>query len=167
MSRFLSRLIVSPLADGFTWYLDTEFKFDQSNSTLRQPITVPKGFETDFASIPSPLTAILPKWGIYGPAAIIHDWIYWMQPVSRKEADDILLEGMATLNVSPIVRGIIYRGVRWFGCFAWRSNSKLRSQGVKRMRPPDAEWPAFPTWSRRRWSLGYWITRRKLSAPMK
>ena len=46
---------------------------------------------------PALFWAILPKWGKYGNAAVIHDWLYWEQGRPRPAADAILLEGMTVL----------------------------------------------------------------------
>ena len=40
-------------------------------------------FMTDFASIPRPLWSILPQWGRYGNAAVVHDFGYWTQTRPR------------------------------------------------------------------------------------
>lgn len=39
-------------------------------------IRVPKGFITDFASVPRILHSVLPKTGKYGKAAVLHDYLY-------------------------------------------------------------------------------------------
>ncbi len=39
-------------------------------------LVVPRGFITDFASVPAALQCILSKTGRYGKAAVIHDYIY-------------------------------------------------------------------------------------------
>jgi hypothetical protein len=36
---------------------------------------VPQGFVTDFASVPRPLTWLIPRYGRYTKAAILHDWL--------------------------------------------------------------------------------------------
>lgn len=133
MSRFTSILLVSPLSDGKTWVVMREFGYDVGGEGSQDRITVPVGFETDFASIPRPLWIILPKWGKYGNAAVIHDWLYWEQGGrSRAEADGVLLEGMAVLGVGVVVRSAIYRAVRWFGWLAWWRNRAERAEGYER-----------------------------------
>ena len=159
MAKFFDRLIVSPLSDGFTWYLDADFRYGSELLREGQIITVPKGFETDFASIPSPLTLFLPKWSVYGPAAVVHDWLYWIQTEPRLEADNVLLEAMKTLKVSPAKQSILYFGVRIFGWWAWLQNEGLKARRVTRMRPVDAIWPAYPNWHHKRFSLGARLSR--------
>lgn len=89
-------------------------------------IIVPKGFETDFASVPRLFWNILPPWGEYAPAAIVHDYLYVMQPFTRYEIDYLFLRIMEQLEVGWFKRHIMYRGVRIGGWNAWnRHNEKL------------------------------------------
>ncbi len=122
MSRVTESLVVTPLSDGKTWIILSEFGYEVGEEGSGDHISVPIGTHTDFASIPRSLWAVFPRWGKYGNAAVIHDWMYWNQSRSRKEADDIFLEGMEVLEVPTWKRKAIYRAVRWFGGFAWRSN---------------------------------------------
>jgi hypothetical protein len=126
MSRFTEPLVVTPMSDGKTWIILSDFGYEVGAPGSGDVVSVPIGTYTDFASIPRPLWAIFPKWGKYGNAAVVHDWLYWDQPRSRREADDIFLEGMEILEVPKWKRRTIYYAVRWFGCFAWRSNKKKR-----------------------------------------
>jgi hypothetical protein len=109
------------------------FGYDVGAEGSQDQITVPVGFETDFASVPRPFWAILPKWGKYGNAAVIHDWLYWEQGRSRPAADAILLEGMVVLGVSAVVRQTIYTAVRLFGWLAWYRNQADRADGYERV----------------------------------
>ena len=129
MSRFTDVLIVSPYPDGKTWYLRSEFGFDRGKEGSGDTIIVPVGFSTDFASIPRLFWTILPQWGNYGNAAVIHDYLYYEQNLPRKTADEVLLEGMIVLNVVPWQRFVIYHAVRWFGFLAWYENRKKKEAG--------------------------------------
>ena len=124
MSRFTESLVVTPLSDGKTWIILNDFAYEIGEEGSGDIINVPIGTYTDFASIPRSLWAVFPRWGKYGNAAVIHDWMYWDQSRSRKEADDIFLEGMEVLEVPAWKRKTIYRAVRMFGGFAWRSNKR-------------------------------------------
>ena len=127
MSRFTESLVVTPLPDGKTWIILNDFGYEIGEEDSSNNINVPIGTYTDFASIPRPLWAIFPRWGKYGNAAVIHDWMYWNQSRSRKEADDIFLEGMEVLEFPTWKRKTIYRAVRLFGGFAWRSNQTKKN----------------------------------------
>jgi hypothetical protein len=97
-------------------------------------IRVPAGFRTDFASVPRPFRNLFSPAGTYGKAAVIHDYLYndgYVTEmlidsetgdtyerhinVSRKEADDIFLEGMIVLGVGWWTRTLIYRAIRFGG----------------------------------------------------
>lgn len=103
MSRFTQSLIVSPLSDGQTWVLLKDFGYDVKEEGSGEVIDVPVGFKTDFASVPRIFWAILPRWGRYGNAAVIHDYCYWSQTYSRKVSDQIFLEAMGVLGV-PVIQ---------------------------------------------------------------
>ncbi len=135
MSKFTNVLIVSPYPDGRTWYLRSEFGYDRGAEDSGNTIMVPVGFATDFASIPRPFWAILPKWGKYGNAAVIHDFLYFRQDLPRKEADDVLREAMVVLKVVLWQRFVIYHAVRWFGFFAWYTNRLKKKAGYSKIAP--------------------------------
>lgn len=124
--EFKSFLVVSPFADGTYWYLREELRWLSASG---EEHVVPRGFVTDFASIPRPLWWLLPKWARYGNAAVVHDFNYWEQRKSRKAADRAMVEGMRDLGVGKLTRNSIYFFLRMFGGFAWRGNGKRRNAG--------------------------------------
>lgn len=100
--------------------LEDSFAF--ISDRYRTFICVDKGFETDFASVPKFL-----HWFI-GPtdtnireAAVVHDFIYsrLTDRFTRKEADNILVEGMEVLGASAFKRKAVYAAVRMFGAGHW------------------------------------------------
>ena len=129
MSQFTKILVVSPLGDGIFWMLQESMSYDVGSEGSGNTVNVPGGFITDFASVPRPLWWLFPKWGRYGNAAVIHDFLYWDQSRSRKEADDIFSEGMIVLGVRSTTRKALYWAVRLFGVFAWRKYRRLRRLG--------------------------------------
>src|SRR5262245_22776830 len=78
--------------DGKNSVLEKPLKYQRPKST--NEIVVPDGFVTDFASIPRAFWTIYPRTGRYQWAAVVHDYLYWEQTLSREEADHILLEAM-------------------------------------------------------------------------
>lgn len=112
-----------------------------------QRVVVPIGFRTDFASIPKPFRNIFSPTGPYGKIAVVHDWLYnhgyitqWGGDpetlteyeihlnVTRKKADDILLEGMEVLGVGRFTRYSVYWAVRIGGSGdTWSDDGKKRS----------------------------------------
>lgn len=87
--------------------------------------TVPKGFISDWASVPALLDGVVPSFGPYAPAAIAHDYLYSMGGVlpyvTRKQADDLFLDLMAELGVPWWKRSLMYRAVRIGGGSGWGS----------------------------------------------
>lgn len=134
MSQFTEALIVTPLADGKTWVVLKPFGYDRDAEGSGRRIQVDTGFTTDFASVPRPLWVLFPKWGNYGNAAVIHDWLYWKQQnVTRAEADLVFLEAMSVLNVAWWQKYPIYWAVRLLGWLAWMRNRWDRADGFDRV----------------------------------
>lgn len=106
--------------------LSAPFHFESGEVGL---VVVPAGFDTDYASVPRVFWSIYPPDGSYTEAAIIHDWLYWEQPpqLSRKQCDQVFLEGMAALGVPWHRRRIIYSSVRLGGWAAWNKNKKEKA----------------------------------------
>lgn len=112
-------------------------------------VTVPKGFVTDFASIPQSLWSFgLSPHGRYSKAAIIHDYLYWAQGCTKEQADNILLLAMKESNVSSVQEISIYEGPHFGGAPSWDSNNDEKKSQLPRIIP--AEYWNFPddaTWS--------------------
>lgn len=93
-------------------------------------VVVHKGFVTDFASVPRALWSVLPPFGMYTAAAVIHDFEYFRQIRPRPEADQIFLEAMIELNVRRWKRASMYRAVRMFGDRPWRNKATSEQQNL-------------------------------------
>ena len=81
-------------------------------------ILVPKMFKYDLASVPSFFQKILGKKETLAcEAALLHDWIYKTNCVSRKDGDLAFLKLMERYNnpKSAWKRWAMYRAVRLFG----------------------------------------------------
>jgi hypothetical protein len=90
-------------------------------------ITVPAGFKTDFASVPRLFWRIIPPWGRYSAAAVVHDYLYETNSVDRAEADQIFLELMKRLGVPLWKRQLMYRAVRIGGWLPWKKYHPKKS----------------------------------------
>lgn len=88
-------------------------------------ITVPHGFQTDFASVPRLPLAFMLAGGKADEAAVVHDLLYTTKAVPRKVADAIFHEAIATLGYSGFTSSIMYAGVRLGGGFVW-NRDRLR-----------------------------------------
>ncbi len=97
-------------------------------------VTVPFGFVTDLASIPTILFSLLRPDGPYGFAAIIHDYLYWEKTYPKEAADRVFDFAMRDFKISTPVRTSIIAGVKsYFGDRAWRENTRLRKSGERRL----------------------------------
>lgn len=132
MSSFTTELVVQAL-DENRWEVKERFNYNIDTAESSEAVEVPVGFITDFASIPRILWTLLPPWGKYGKAAVIHDYMYTEHKRSsfsadgvesfvqleRKQADDIFLQAMTVLGVNWITRNAMYYAVRVFGNKPW------------------------------------------------
>lgn len=119
-----------------------------STSTYKdlKPVTVPTGFVTDFASVPSIFWSVLPRDGVYVYAAVLHDYLYWIQDRERENADRVLLACMEEFSVDTISRQAVYWGVRAGGAFAWSGNAKAKASGERRVLKELPQQPTM-TWA--------------------
>jgi len=78
-------------------------------------VSVPSGFETDFASIPRFFWRLEPPVGRSCRAAVVHDYLYRSGLASRWMADAVWREGMRELGVHPVKRWVMWAAVRLFG----------------------------------------------------
>lgn len=120
MSRFTDPLLVTPLPDGRTWVIERDFGYDVGSENSGDRVNVPVGFETDFASVPRPLWLLFSPWGVYGNAAVIHDYLYTTKARTRENSDKIFSEAMGVLKTPRFTRWCLYHAVRWFGWSHWR-----------------------------------------------
>jgi hypothetical protein len=77
-----------------------------------EDFTVPAGFVTDFASVPRIFFWLLPSYGAYTKAAILHDFLIDTKAVSRADADGLFRRAMRELGVPFIRRWMMWAGVR-------------------------------------------------------
>lgn len=127
MSAFTKALVVTPLADGKSWVILSDFSYGVGTEDSDDRIVVERGFVTDFASVPQALWWAFPRCGKYGNAAVVHDWLYWVQTRSRKESDLVFLEAMIVLDVPVYKRLPMFWAARAFGWWAWLSNAMDRT----------------------------------------
>jgi hypothetical protein len=110
-------------------------------------ITVPAGFVIDFASTPHAIWANLPPTSRYLLAAVVHDFLYWDQGCTRRQADDLLYGAMAESEVKSSDRDIVWKAVRQIGGAAWDGNSSAKAAGKPRIIPSELmKIPKQVTW---------------------
>ena len=88
-------------------------------------ITAPAGTKSDGASTPPIMWTLLPPFGKYWLAALLHDYLYRCTYLPQGYCDGILLEAMQSLGVPEDICTEIYDGVRLGG---WKSIAKDREE---------------------------------------
>lgn len=129
--------ITVELLKGFDYYVGAHA------DAPRLVIKVPKGFKTDFASVPLVAQAVVPRLGRHAKAAIVHDYCYvnavqdpdyhpaqgtvrdWRR--DKAFADYVFLDAMEVLNVPVWRRYLVYWAVRIGG----RGNYGKKIQAAK------------------------------------
>ena len=91
------------------------------------PILIPAGFVSDGASVPRFLWAIIPPYGRYTKAAIVHDFLYKTGLFTKAQADWIFLDMMDHCGVPTWKRNVMYAGVCSFGSSAWNHHRKVNA----------------------------------------
>src|SRR5262249_12521407 len=82
----------------------------------QETFTVPAGFVTDFASVPRVFVWLLPRYGRWTQAAILHDYLRGVARTGRirkSDADNIFNRAMRQLNVPSLRRWVMWAGVRF------------------------------------------------------
>jgi hypothetical protein len=115
MAEFKSRLHVEVLDASGMFQLCDDFIY--YSDILKRDIVVPKGFETDFASIPWFLHSIVQVNSKHRRAAVVHDYLCVFKKeegINQECADQIFREAMRELDVRWSQRGAMYKAVRWY-----------------------------------------------------
>ena len=126
--------------DGQAWMIDGGLAWGIGFSDA--VVFVPRGFVHHRAGVPSVLWSL----ASYTRAAVVHDWLYWAQPCSRLQADNLLMIAMKENGVPWMRRQLVYTAVRLQGHAIWRRNAQERELGMPRINPygyvPDnMNWP--------------------------
>ena len=83
----------------------------------RDRLVVPAGFVTDFATVPRVVVWLVPRFGRYTAAAILHDWLVTAGiaggAVTPRQADGIFRRVMRESGVPVVRRWLMWCGVRW------------------------------------------------------
>jgi hypothetical protein len=123
-SEFNDVVHLSEIEDRPGWYrLDKVLIYAVFTNGFFVEITVPEGFETDLASVPRLFWSIIPPFGKYNRAAIIHDYM------CRRGIDGFLCDAvfrsiMKTLKVPVWQRIVMFYAVRYWNLFMRKKVSK-------------------------------------------
>ncbi len=130
---FERKPLVLPFLDWDFYYLDSSLKWAPNAAQTYGAVEVPRGFVTDLASVPPAFWGALPPTGRYAYAAVVHDYLYWEQPVDRAAADDIFRIAMQDLRVPSGTVSTLYEAVRWGGAGSWSDNAAAKARGERRV----------------------------------
>jgi hypothetical protein len=88
-----------------------------ANRGRRQRFVVPAGFRTDLTTVPRVVVWLVPRWGLYTRAAVLHDWLCTVgirtRAVTARDADGIFRRVLRESGVPVLRRWLMWCGVRW------------------------------------------------------
>ncbi len=119
MIKHTSKLKILKI-DKKTWVLIADFEFTHNGKKH----TIHKGFKTDLASIPCPVSLVLKPDGNYKESAVIHDWLLKRMyagdtSITRTSASSVFLESLIYQKI-PIYHIIpLYSGVRVYDLYKY------------------------------------------------
>lgn len=130
--------------DGMAWTIEGGLAWGIGLSDA--VVFVPHGFVHDRGGVPP----ILWRLASYTRAAVVHDYLYWAQPCSRLQADNLLMIAMKESGVPWPKRQMVYLGVRLQGASVWQRNADERAVGLPRFNPygyvpENMTWPQLRT----------------------
>lgn len=117
----------SQLLGADFWRVISPFRYYLGQRFSEQWVTVPAGYLSDGASVPRPLWNLIPPWGDYGQAAVVHDLLCETleinvagvaTAITRARCDEIFDEAMAVLGVPAPKRWALYQGVCLYRTFS-------------------------------------------------
>ena len=126
MSSFTSKLYITESEEtkgsfrvtrAFSFYLGDK---DAKKATGLK-ISVPRNFETNFASVPKLLWGLIPPYHPeYGKTSVLHDYLYSRQLFSsQKVCDSLFYHSMLVLGCPRWKAYLMYKAVDLFGKKAW------------------------------------------------
>ncbi len=118
--KFVNEPIIQPHPKGHKFQLQKEWFFYLDGVK----ITIPKGFWTDFASIPKMFRSFITPLDTHLKAAIVHDWLYYNgtlygKKISQRHADLWLYHCARECGTGWIKSKILFAGVRVGGWYTW------------------------------------------------
>lgn len=119
------------------WSIQTALIYRGKTDTWK----VPRGFVTDFASVPRFAVWLVPVTGRYTKASILHDWFccYGIQAglITARDTDGVFRRIMREDGVPFVLRWLVWTGVRWGAIF---NRSGTRRPGWWRDAPVVLFW---------------------------
>lgn len=141
MSSYTDGVVMKQDDDADLFHIYHSFYYHVGHKDSGNWVYIDQGFPTDGNSRPWFLGWVIPKFGRYTKAAVVHDklyahpWIYVSEKdesyrVDRKQADKIMREALEVLKCATWRINFVYYGLRVFGWWAWRKHRKRDIGGV-------------------------------------
>jgi hypothetical protein len=104
-----------------SWILWRDLEYFGATDNWR----VPALFVTDFASVPAFVTWLIPRYGIFTRAAVLHDYLIRTElpagTITPLDADGVFRRVLRELGVPAAQRWAMWAGVRWGALFGGRA----------------------------------------------
>lgn len=121
-------LILVDLSDSednpkFEIYCETRINYLFHNQSYEA--IIPKGFTTDFGSVPKKFRNIISNVSKFNVAWLLHDYMYSKLctiNISKSDADILLRRNLEYLGMSYVDRWLVYYSVKYFGKKHFRTN---------------------------------------------
>lgn len=113
------------------WSLISDIQVQLSNGDI---ITIPQGFKWDLSSSPKFLWGIVPPFGDFLFAALVHDYIYIEKTHSKEFADKEMLFWSNIINDNKLDNKVRYYAVKWFGKTVWRKGKEHPKYNPKKVK---------------------------------
>lgn len=124
-----------PLPGGRDWLVTADYA--RPSHSLRRTLKIRGGFISDLASVPFWALPLVPKWGQHGPGVLFHDWITrrpdLFPDVTRRQADEVLVEFAEADGTSSRDISLLWAGVRAGGWYAWRKNRRSNTHTKRKV----------------------------------
>ena len=114
-------------ADGRNIRLLLPFSYTRSDGIV---IEIPAGTLSDGASTPPEVWPILPPFGKYWRAAVVHDYLYRYSNYPKDFCDDTLREAMLWSGVDEMEAITIYEAVKRFGQDSFDQDRQAQRQTI-------------------------------------
>lgn len=117
-----------------------EWRPDGADEWRAERLFIPAGFSWNGASRPAAVGWLIPQWGVFSLASLVHDLCFTDGPalsdgsrITRKHTDLLFLAAMDALAAERVDTGwkapaqlamaeVMYRAVRWFGADMWNAH---------------------------------------------
>lgn len=105
--------------DGRNFTIEEAFSFEAFDG---RTWVIPPSAQTDGASTPSFIWSVIPPFGKYWAAAVVHDYLYRCTTEPKDYCDLVFLNDMTARGVPPSEKYEIYEAVKLAGAAAFEKD---------------------------------------------